>query len=123
MIPNPRRVAVIESEADIGRSPEDVFDYCSDPANEPAWNVKMKSVEQPTDGPGPTPRPGRTPRAIPMIVEAPGASRSAFKSAAPGSATPGGSEPTHPGSAGAGARCDTPCLACLGLRFCSVAVP
>jgi hypothetical protein len=51
VIPNPRRVAVIESEADIARSPDDVFDYCSDPANEPAWNVKMKRVERLTDGP------------------------------------------------------------------------
>jgi uncharacterized protein YndB with AHSA1/START domain len=51
VIPNPGRVAVIESEAYIARSPENVFDYCSDPANEPAWNVKMKSVEHLTDGP------------------------------------------------------------------------
>src|SRR6266498_4627789 len=51
VIPNPRRVAVIESEADIARSPEDVFDYCSDPMNEPRWNVKMKGVEKLTGGP------------------------------------------------------------------------
>ncbi len=31
VIPSPKRVEVIESEADIARSPEDVFDYCSDP--------------------------------------------------------------------------------------------
>jgi hypothetical protein len=51
VIPDPRRVAVIECEADIARSPEDVFDYCSDPMNEPRWNVKMKGVEKLTDGP------------------------------------------------------------------------
>jgi hypothetical protein len=51
VIPNPGRVAVIESETDIARSPEDVFDYCSDPTNEPEWNVKMKGVEKVTDGP------------------------------------------------------------------------
>src|SRR6266511_2490492 len=51
VIPNPRRVAVIESEADIARSPEDVFDYCSDPTNEPQWNVKMKDVQKLTEGP------------------------------------------------------------------------
>jgi hypothetical protein len=42
---------VIESEADIARSPEDVFDYCSDPMNEPQWNVKMKGVEKVAGGP------------------------------------------------------------------------
>jgi hypothetical protein len=31
VIPSPKRVEVIESEADMARSPEDVFDYCSDP--------------------------------------------------------------------------------------------
>jgi hypothetical protein len=51
VIPSPGRVAVIESEADIATSPEDVFDYCSDPMNEPEWNVKMKGVEKVTEGP------------------------------------------------------------------------
>jgi uncharacterized protein YndB with AHSA1/START domain len=51
VIPEPGRVAVIEVEADIARPPEDVFDYCSDPMNEPQWNVKMKGVEKVTDGP------------------------------------------------------------------------
>jgi hypothetical protein len=51
VIPNPRRVAVIESEVDISRSPEDVFDYCSDPANEPQWNVKMTRIEKLSEGP------------------------------------------------------------------------
>jgi hypothetical protein len=33
------------------RSPEEVFDYFSDPANEPEWNIKMKAIERLTDGP------------------------------------------------------------------------
>jgi hypothetical protein len=45
------RLAVIEAEADIQRSPEDVFDYCSDHAHEPEWNIKMTEVEQLTDAP------------------------------------------------------------------------
>jgi hypothetical protein len=45
------RVAVIEAEADIRRSPEDVFDYASDPAHEPEWNIRMKRLEKLTDGP------------------------------------------------------------------------
>ncbi|MQS16056.1 hypothetical protein F7Q99_28390 [Streptomyces kaniharaensis] len=51
VIPDPGRIAVIEVEADIARSPEDAFDYCSDPMNEPQWNVRMKGVEKVTDGP------------------------------------------------------------------------
>jgi uncharacterized protein YndB with AHSA1/START domain len=49
--PKRGRTAVIEAEADIERSPEDVFDYCSDHTHEPEWNIKMKEVEQLTDGP------------------------------------------------------------------------
>jgi Polyketide cyclase / dehydrase and lipid transport len=45
------RLAVIEAEADIERSPEDVFDYCSDHTHEPEWNIKMKDVDKLTDGP------------------------------------------------------------------------
>jgi hypothetical protein len=45
------RTAVLMAEADIERSPEEVFDYCSDPANEPEWNIKMKAIERLTDGP------------------------------------------------------------------------
>jgi Polyketide cyclase / dehydrase and lipid transport len=51
VIPNPRRVAVIESEVDIARSPEEVFDYCSDPANELQWNIKMRRIEKLTEEP------------------------------------------------------------------------
>jgi hypothetical protein len=49
--PKRGRVAVIEVEADIRRSPEEVFDYASDPANEPEWNIRMKGVEKLTEGP------------------------------------------------------------------------
>jgi Polyketide cyclase / dehydrase and lipid transport len=45
------RVAVIEAEADIGKPAEAVFDYASDPANEPGWNIRMKRVEKLTGGP------------------------------------------------------------------------
>jgi Polyketide cyclase / dehydrase and lipid transport len=49
--PKRGRVAVIEVKADIRRSPEEVFDYASDPANEPEWNIRMKGVEKLTEGP------------------------------------------------------------------------
>lgn len=45
------RTAVIVAEAGIGRSPEDVFDYCSDHAHESEWNIKMTGIEKLTDGP------------------------------------------------------------------------
>jgi Polyketide cyclase / dehydrase and lipid transport len=35
----------------IGRSAEDVFDYCSDLRSELHWNPKVKYVEKLTDGP------------------------------------------------------------------------
>ena len=44
-------VAVIEVEADIRRSPEEVFDYASDSAREPEWNIRMKLVMKLTEGP------------------------------------------------------------------------
>jgi uncharacterized protein YndB with AHSA1/START domain len=44
-------VAVIEVEADIQKSPEEVFDYTSDPAREAEWNIRMKRVVKLTDGP------------------------------------------------------------------------
>jgi hypothetical protein len=40
VIPSPKRVAVIESEADIARSPEDVFRLLQRPANEPHGTFK-----------------------------------------------------------------------------------
>jgi uncharacterized protein YndB with AHSA1/START domain len=42
---------VVEAEVDIGRSPEDVFDYCSDHRHEPEWNPMMTRIERLTDGP------------------------------------------------------------------------
>jgi hypothetical protein len=39
------------SETVIRRSPEDVFDYCSDLRSELQWNPKVKYVEKLTDGP------------------------------------------------------------------------
>jgi uncharacterized protein YndB with AHSA1/START domain len=44
-------VAVIEAEADIRRPAGQVFDYASDPANEPGWNIRMKRIEKLTGGP------------------------------------------------------------------------
>src|ERR1700757_833827 len=42
---------VIEAEADIRRSAEEVFDYASDPANEPEWNIRVKRAQKLTGGP------------------------------------------------------------------------
>ena len=39
------------TETVIGRSPEDVFDYCSDLRSELQWNPKVRYIEQLTDGP------------------------------------------------------------------------
>jgi hypothetical protein len=44
-------VAVVEAEAGIRKPAEAVFDYVSDPANEPGWNIRMKCVEKLTGGP------------------------------------------------------------------------
>jgi uncharacterized protein YndB with AHSA1/START domain len=49
--PKRGRAAVIEVEADVRRPPEEVFDYASDPAKEPEWNIRMKGIEKLTDGP------------------------------------------------------------------------
>ena len=49
--PKRGRTAVIEAQADIQRSAEEVFDYCSDHTHEPEWNPKMTKVEQLTEGP------------------------------------------------------------------------
>jgi uncharacterized protein YndB with AHSA1/START domain len=43
--------AVITNSIEIERSPESVFDYLSDMANEPSWNPDCVSVEQLTEGP------------------------------------------------------------------------
>src|SRR5579871_642474 len=41
---------VVEAEVDIRRSPEEVFDFCSDLSHEPEWNPMMKRVVRLTDG-------------------------------------------------------------------------
>jgi uncharacterized protein YndB with AHSA1/START domain len=43
--------AVVENTVEIARSPEDVFDYCTDLALEPEWNPKAKRVDKLTPGP------------------------------------------------------------------------
>jgi hypothetical protein len=42
---------LIEAEADIRTPAEKVFDYASDPANEPEWNIRVKRVQKLTGGP------------------------------------------------------------------------
>jgi uncharacterized protein YndB with AHSA1/START domain len=42
---------VITSTVLIARSPEEVFDYLSDPVNELEWNPKVEIMEKLTDGP------------------------------------------------------------------------
>jgi polyketide cyclase/dehydrase/lipid transport protein len=42
---------VIQAEVDINRSPEEVFDYCSDHQHEPEWNPMMTRAEKLTPGP------------------------------------------------------------------------
>jgi hypothetical protein len=46
----PGRTVVLENSVELRRSPEDVFDYCSDLRNELAWNPTMVSVEMLTAG-------------------------------------------------------------------------
>jgi hypothetical protein len=42
---------VIDVGVEIKRSPEAVFDYCSDHTHEPEWNPIMRRIEKLTDGP------------------------------------------------------------------------
>ena len=42
---------VVQAEVDIKRSPQVVFDFCSDPSHEPEWNPMMKCAVKLTDGP------------------------------------------------------------------------
>jgi uncharacterized protein YndB with AHSA1/START domain len=46
-----RRGLLIEHAVDIRRSPEDVFDYCTDLGREPEWNPRTRRIEKLTDGP------------------------------------------------------------------------
>jgi uncharacterized protein YndB with AHSA1/START domain len=45
------RALSYSTETVIRRSPEDVFDYCSDLRSELQWNPKVKYIEKVTDGP------------------------------------------------------------------------
>ena len=44
-------VVILEHGVDVDGSPEEVFDYCSDPTHEPEWNPKLRRVTKLTDGP------------------------------------------------------------------------
>jgi len=44
-------MVIVESAVDIGRSPEQVFDYCTDIRREPEWNPRTRRVEKLTQGP------------------------------------------------------------------------
>jgi uncharacterized protein YndB with AHSA1/START domain len=48
---NGRRGVVIEQAVDIRRSPEEVFDYCTDLGREPEWNPRTRRIDKLTDGP------------------------------------------------------------------------
>ena len=43
--------AAIDAEADIAKPAQQVFDYASDPANEPEWNIRMTRLDKLTSGP------------------------------------------------------------------------
>src|SRR5579864_6662617 len=45
------KAAIVEAQVDIDRSPEEVFNYCSDHGHEPEWNPMMKRIERITGGP------------------------------------------------------------------------
>jgi hypothetical protein len=46
-----RRGLVIEHAVDIQRSPDEVFDYCSDLRREPEWNPRTRWIQKLTEGP------------------------------------------------------------------------
>jgi uncharacterized protein YndB with AHSA1/START domain len=46
-----RRGVVIEHAVEIRRSPDEVFDYCTDLRREPEWNPRTRRIEKLTDGP------------------------------------------------------------------------
>lgn len=48
---NGRRGVVIEHAVNIHRSPEEVFDYCTDLRREPEWNPRTRRIDKLTDGP------------------------------------------------------------------------
>jgi uncharacterized protein YndB with AHSA1/START domain len=48
---NRRGGVVIEHAVEIRRSPDEVFDYCTDLRREPEWNPRTRQIEKLTDGP------------------------------------------------------------------------
>jgi uncharacterized protein YndB with AHSA1/START domain len=48
---NRRGGVVIEHAVEIRRSPDEVFDYCTDLRREPEWNPRTRRIEKLTDGP------------------------------------------------------------------------
>jgi hypothetical protein len=48
---NGRRGVLLEQVIDIRRSPEEVFDYCTDLGREPEWNPRTRRIDKLTDGP------------------------------------------------------------------------
>jgi hypothetical protein len=42
---------VIEHAVEIRRSPDEVFDYCTDLRREPEWNPRTRWIQKLTDGP------------------------------------------------------------------------
>lgn len=45
------RSRVIETAVEIGRTPADVFDYCTDLGHEPSWNPALEEISKVTAGP------------------------------------------------------------------------
>lgn len=45
------REVVVENAVEIARSPEEVFDYCTDMSREPEWNSRTRYVVKITQGP------------------------------------------------------------------------
>ncbi|SRR6266545_3997738 len=44
-------MVIVETPVDIRRSPEQVFDYCTDVLREPEWNPRTRRVQKLTEGP------------------------------------------------------------------------
>jgi uncharacterized protein YndB with AHSA1/START domain len=68
---NGRGGVIIEQAVDIRRSPEEVFDYCTDLGREPEWNPRTRRIDKLTDGPiqvG-TRYEGEWVKGDPMIIE------------------------------------------------------
>jgi uncharacterized protein YndB with AHSA1/START domain len=48
---NRRAGVVVEHAVEIRRSPEEVFDYCTDLRREPEWNPRTRRIQKLTEGP------------------------------------------------------------------------